>query len=49
MAQVTVRELDDRSDFWEHAARLRAATRDRSATDSATLIRLDRDRDLRTG
>lgn len=36
------------SDFWERAAKLRAATRGRSATDSATLIRADRDRDHRT-
>ena len=33
--------------FWERATRLRDATRGRSATDSATLIREDRDRDDR--
>ena len=35
----------ERSDFWERAAELRAATRGREVTDSATLIRRDRDRD----
>jgi plasmid stability protein len=34
--------------FWERAAKLRAATRGRSATDGASLIREDRDRDHRT-
>ena len=31
-------------DFWERAAALRSATRGRAATDSATLLRADRDR-----
>ncbi len=35
----------DTSSFWQRAAKLRAATRVRSATDSASLIRADRDRD----
>ena len=35
------------SDFWQRAARLRAATRGRTATDGASLIRADRDRDHR--
>ena len=35
----------DESDFWERAARLRAATRGRSVTEGASLIRADRDRD----
>lgn len=33
------------SDIWERAAQLRSATRNRPATDSASLIRQDRDRD----
>ncbi len=35
------------SDFWQRAASLRAATRGRTSTDSASLIRADRDRDHR--
>jgi plasmid stability protein len=35
------------SDFWQRAADLRAATRGRRATDSAVLVREDRDRDHR--
>jgi plasmid stability protein len=31
-------------DFWERAARLRSATRGRPVTDSAALVRADRDR-----
>jgi antitoxin FitA len=31
-------------DFWQRAAVLRSATRGRPATDSATLVRADRDR-----
>ncbi len=38
----------DKLDFWERATKLRAATRGRSTTDSASLIRADRDRDHRT-
>jgi len=34
-------------DFWEQAARMRRATRGRKATDSAVLVRHDRDRDGR--
>ena len=33
--------------FWERAAAMRSATRGRAATDSAALIRHDRDRDHR--
>lgn len=35
------------SDFWERAAKLRASTRGRTATDGAVLVRADRDRDHR--
>jgi plasmid stability protein len=35
------------SDFWQRARQMREATRGRSATDSALLIRDDRDRDHR--
>ena len=35
--------------FWNRAGRLRAATRGRAATDSAELIRQDRDRDSASG
>lgn len=33
--------------FWEQAATMRRATRGRTATDSAVLVRHDRDRDQR--
>ena len=33
--------------FWEQAAAMRRATRGRAATDSAVLVRHDRDRDQR--
>jgi len=33
--------------FWERAAAMRRATRGRAATDSAVLVRRDRDRDHR--
>ena len=36
-----------RADFWERAAAMREATRGRELTDSATIIRRDRDRDHR--
>lgn len=37
----------DATDFWDRAAELRAATRGRKASDSATILREDRDRDHR--